>query len=98
MGGTIAAGSAFAIFQSWGMMYSIVIPVAGTIITAGSVVAAAAGEKIRKAGHDTWVTANAGQQEVEKWSKGDYGSPVTDWWNGAYGSPVTGWVKSVAKM
>jgi hypothetical protein len=80
------------------MMYSIVFPVAGTIITAGSVVAAVAGEQIRKAGHDTWVVANAGQREVERWSKGDYGSPVTDWWNGAYGSPVTGWVKSVAKM
>jgi hypothetical protein len=29
MGGTTTAGSAFAILESWGMIYSIVVPVAG---------------------------------------------------------------------
>jgi hypothetical protein len=92
MGGTVAAGSAFAILQSWGMLYSVAIPVIGTIITAGSVVAAtAAGEQIKDAGHNTWVIANAGGREVERWNRGDYGSPVTNWWNGAYGDPVTRW-------
>ena len=109
MGGTVAAGSAFAILQSWGALYSIAIPVAGTIITGGSVVAATAGEHIRDAAYNTWVIATAGGREVEKWSKGNYGSPVTNWWNnvygdpvtrwwkGEYGSPVTGWMKSVTR-
>jgi len=109
MGGTVAAGSAFAILQSWGMMYSIGIPVAGTIIMAGSVAAATAREQISQAGHNAWVITNAGGREVERWSRGEYGNPVTSWWNGAYGdpvahwwkgaygSPVTGWANSITK-
>jgi hypothetical protein len=89
MGGTVAAGSAFAILQSWGMMYSIIIPVAGTIITAGSVAAATSEE----ACNDAWVVANASGWEVERWSRGEYGKPVTQWWNGVYGDPVTRWWK-----
>ena len=90
MGGTVAAGSAFAILQSWGMLYSVAIPVVGTIITAGSIVAATA---IGDAGHNTWAVANAGGREVERWNRGDYGSPVANWWNGAYGDPVARWWK-----
>ncbi|KIM83487.1 hypothetical protein PILCRDRAFT_819102 [Piloderma croceum F 1598] len=109
MGGTVAAGSAFATLQSWGMMYSIVIPVAGTIITAGSIAAATAKEQIREACNDAWVIANAGGQEVKRWSRGEYGNPVTHWrngvygdpvtrwWKGEYGSPVAGWANSVTK-
>jgi hypothetical protein len=65
MGGTVAAGSAFAILQSWGMMYSIIIPVAGTIITAGSVAAATAGKQIGETCNDACAIANAGGREVE---------------------------------
>ena len=79
MGGTVAAGSAFAILQSWGMLYSVAIPVIGAAITAGSVVAATAGEQIRDTGHSACIIANAGGQEVERWSRGDCGSPVTNW-------------------
>ena len=93
MGGTVAAGSAFAILQSWGMTYPIIIPVAGTIITAGSVAAAIAGEQIRETSNDAWVIANAGGQEVGRWNRGEYGNPVTHWWNGVYGDPVTRWWK-----
>ena len=93
MGGTVAAGSAFAILQSWGMMYSVAIPVAGAVIAAGSAAAAVAGEQIGQASQDAWIIANAGGKEVERWSKGEYGSPVTQWWNGAYGDPVTRWWK-----
>ena len=82
MGGTVAAGSAFAIIQSCGMSYSVAIPVVGTIITAGSIVAATAGEQIKYASHYAWVIANACGQEVGRWSRGDYGSPFTNWWNG----------------
>jgi len=85
MGGTVAAGSAFSILQSWGMMYSVVIPVAGTLIAAGS---AAAGNA-----RDTWVVLNAGGREVERWSKGEYGKPVSEWWNGEYGDFMTRWWK-----
>jgi len=107
MGGTVAAGSAFALLQSWGMTYSIVIPVAGTIITAGSVVAATAGKQISEGCNDAWVIANAGGREIERWGRGEYGNPVTQWrngvygdpvtrwWKGEYGSPVAGWAKSV---
>ena len=78
MGGNVAAGSAFAILQSWGMSYSVWIPAAGSIITAGSVVAATAGEQIKDAGHNAWDIANAGGRKIEKWSKGVFGSPVTE--------------------
>ncbi|KAK2466601.1 hypothetical protein APHAL10511_000859 [Amanita phalloides] len=87
MGGTVAAQSAFAILQSWGMMYSVVIPVSGAIIAAGSVAAATAGNAAR----DSWVVANAGGREVERWGRGEYGNPVTQWWSGAYGDPVKRW-------
>ena len=78
MGGIVAAGSAFAILQSWGMLYSVAIPVIGTVITAGSVVAATAGDKIKEASHNAWVIADAGGREIGKWSKEIFGNPVTD--------------------
>ena len=93
MGGSVAAGSAFAMLQSWGMMYPVAIPVAGAVIVAGSVAAATAREQIGKAGQDVWTIANTGRKEVERWSKGEYGTPVTQWWNSAYGDPVTRWWK-----
>ena len=42
-GGAVAAGSAFAILQSCGMLYYIWIPVIGMIIIVGVIVAAIAG-------------------------------------------------------
>ncbi|KAK2466598.1 hypothetical protein APHAL10511_000856 [Amanita phalloides] len=88
MGGTVAAQSAFAILQSWGMMYSVVIPVTGTIIAAGSVAAATVGEQI---GNAARIITNAGGREVERWKRGEYGNPVIRWWNSAYGDPVMRW-------
>lgn len=93
MGGTVAAQSAFAILEKWGTMYSVIIPVAGTIITAGSVAAGTAGEQIKEGCNDAWVIANAGAQEIERWNRGEYGNPVTDWWNGEHGDAVTRWWK-----
>jgi hypothetical protein len=46
MGGTVAAGSVFAVLQSWGMIYSVVIPAAGAIIAGGSIVARVARDQI----------------------------------------------------
>ena len=39
MGGGVVAGGVFATLQSWGMLYSVTIPVVGVVMTAGSVVA-----------------------------------------------------------
>jgi hypothetical protein len=75
-GGMVAAGSAFAILQSWGMLGAVAIPVAGAAV-AGSVVVAAAG------GH-------AAMEEVGKWARGEYGEPVKKWWGGTE-TPVSDW-------
>jgi hypothetical protein len=75
-GGTVAAGSAFAILQSLGMLGAVAIPVAGAAV-AGSVVVAAAG-------------GNAAMQEVGKWARGEYGEPVKHWWGGTE-TPVSNW-------
>ena len=66
MGGNVAAGSAFAILQSWGMLYSTWIPAVGTIIAAGSVVATTVEEQIKDASYNAWVFANAAGWDVEK--------------------------------
>ena len=109
MGGTVAAGSAFAILQSWGMMYSVAIPVTGVVIAAGSAAVAAAGKQIGRAGQSTWIIATASGKEVERlckgvcgrpvpeWWNGAYGDSVTRWWKGGYGAPVTGWTNAVVK-
>ena len=62
MGGNVAAGSAFAILQSWGMLYSTWIPAVGTIIAAGSVVATTVEEQIKDASYNAWVFANAAEK------------------------------------
>ncbi|TFK64031.1 hypothetical protein BDN72DRAFT_846980 [Pluteus cervinus] len=54
MGGTVAAGSAFAILQSWGMTCNVIFPIAGSVIaTVSTTLAAGAVEQIAKIAHDT---------------------------------------------
>jgi hypothetical protein len=93
-GGAVAAGSAFSILQSIGMLGAVAIPAAGAAI-AGSVVVAAAG-------------GNAASKEVGKWARGEYGepikqwlegteTPVHDWWHGTE-TPVWNWWSQVTSQ
>ncbi|KAF8242547.1 hypothetical protein K440DRAFT_590710 [Wilcoxina mikolae CBS 423.85] len=85
MGGTVAAGSAFATLQGMGMLAAVAIPATGAAIIGTTAVAAVATQQ------GVWKGANAAGAEVERWAKGDYGEPVTKWWNGDYGEPIKNW-------
>jgi len=80
----VAAGSAFAILQSLGMVAAVAIPVTGAAIVGATAVVAAHQEGV-------WKGANAAGDEVAHWGRGDYGEPVKNWLNGDYGQPVSDW-------
>ncbi|CCX16664.1 Protein of unknown function [Pyronema omphalodes CBS 100304] len=100
IGGSVAAGSAFAMLQSMGMLGAVIIPAVGAgVVGATAVAVIAENEGIRNtmagAGHAAgevgrWASGEYGTP-VENWWKGDYGSPVENWWKGDYGSPVGDW-------
>lgn len=76
MGGSVAAGSAFSILQSMGMLGSLAIPAAGVTVVAGAAVAGAAGGEV-----DRWAKGDYGEP-VKDWWNGKHGPVVSQWWNG----------------
>jgi len=72
MGGTVAAGSAFSLLQSMGMLGSVAIPTAGAIVATGAIVAGAAGNEVKN-----WWSGDYGEP-VKDWWNGS-ATPVLDW-------------------
>ncbi|TFK64033.1 hypothetical protein BDN72DRAFT_846988 [Pluteus cervinus] len=68
MGGQIAAGSAFAILQSWGMTYGVLIPQIGTGIAGVAYVASVAREHLAGAAQRAKVVlGDAGRMIENQW-------------------------------
>lgn len=86
----MAAGSAFAILQSMGMVAAVAIPAAGAAIVGTTAVVAAHQQGVLRG-------ANAAGGEVARWWGGDYGEPVKNWWNGNFGQPVKSWLGATEK-
>ncbi len=72
MGGRIAAGSAFAILQSWGMTYGVLIPQIGSGIAGAAVVVDVARERLTGPAQSAQVVlGHAGKNVENQWKKQD---------------------------
>lgn len=98
--GSVAAGSAFTVLQRWGMVYAVPLAIVGGLLVVAAGVGAALEQPVVKEaiGQTVGGACFAGEQ-VDKWAKGEYGSPVADavghagsevdrWGKGEYGTPV----------